>query len=164
MPATVPNSTGIRASRLKAQALVWHNQAILTETEVLLHGRLGELQCLVSEIARFCREHSLGSEVEFELNLVLEELFTNSIRHGGCAGMENAVHVRLQLHENGVHVEYADRGMAFDPLSAPPPDLEMRLEDRNVGGFGIHFVRQIMRDLEYRRQGGWNQITMRRPC
>ena len=131
---------------------------------MVLHGRLGELQCLVAEIARFCREHSLGEEAEFELNLVLEELFTNSIRHGGCAGMENAVHVRLQLHNNGVHVEYSDRGMAFDPLSAPPPDLETRLEERPVGGLGIHLLRQIMREVAYRREGGWNRIAMRRPC
>jgi anti-sigma regulatory factor (Ser/Thr protein kinase) len=77
--------------------------------------------------------------------------------------MENAVHVRLQLHDDGVHVEYSDRGTAFDPLSVPPPDLETRLEDRSLGGLGIHLVRQIMRDLEYRRAGGWNRIAMRRP-
>jgi anti-sigma regulatory factor (Ser/Thr protein kinase) len=148
---------------LKAQAPVWHNQAILTEAEVVLHGHLGELKCLVAETARFCREHSLGDEVEFELNLVLEELFTNSVRHGGCAGVENAVRVRLQLRDDGVHMEYSDRGQAFDPLGAPPPDLEASLEERQTGGLGIHLVRQIVRDLVYRREGDWNRITMRRP-
>lgn len=152
------------ATRLKAYAPVWHNQAILTEAEIVLHGRLGELQCLVAETVRFCREHALGDEVEFELNLVLEELFTNSVRHGGCAGMENAVRVRIELHDDGVHIEYSDRGEAFDPLSAPPPNLETRLEDRQIGGLGIHLIRQIMRDLAYRREGDWNRITMRRPC
>jgi serine/threonine-protein kinase RsbW len=148
---------------LKAHAPVCHNQAILTEAEVVLHGHLGELQCLVAETVRFCREHSLGDEVEFELNLVLEELFTNSIRHGGCVGVENAVRVRLQLHDDGVHIEYSDRGAAFDPLSAPEPDLEGPLEERRAGGLGIHLVRQIVRDLAYRREGDWNRITMRRP-
>jgi anti-sigma regulatory factor (Ser/Thr protein kinase) len=142
---------------------VWHNQAILTDAEVVLHGRLGELGRLAAETARFCREHSLGDDVQFELNLALEELFTNSVRHGGCAGMENAVHVRLQLHDDGVRVEYSDRGMAFDPLSAPPPDLEAPLEERSAGGLGVHLMRQIMRDVEYRREGDWNRITMRRP-
>jgi anti-sigma regulatory factor (Ser/Thr protein kinase) len=124
---------------------------------------LEELECLVAETVRFCREHSLGDEVEFELNLVLEELFTNSVRHGGCAGMENAVRVRLQLQQDGVRVEYSDRGEAFDPLNAPPPDVDSPLEQRQVGGLGIHLVRQIMRDLEYHREGEWNRITMRRP-
>jgi serine/threonine-protein kinase RsbW len=94
---------------------------------------------------------------------VLEELFTNSVRHGGCAGMENAVHIRLQLHDDGVRVEYSDRGAAFDPLSAPAPDLELPLADRPVGGLGIHLLRQIMRELVYRREDGWNRLAMRRP-
>ncbi len=143
---------------------MWHNQAILTETEFVLHGRLGELVRLAAETARFCREHSLGDEVEFDLNLVLEELFTNSVNHGGCAGMENAVQVRLQLLNNAVQAEFADRGRPFDPLTAPEPDLQAGLEERSVGGLGVHLVRQIMRDLEYRRAGGWNRLTMRRPC
>src|SRR5579871_2440302 len=142
---------------------MWHNQAILTEAELVLHGDLGELQCLVAEITRFCRENALGDEVEFELNLVLEELFTNSVRHGGCAGMKNAVRVRLAKHTDGVHVEYFDHGAAFDPLTAPLPAIDRPIEERQVGCLGIHLVRQIMQDLEYHREGEWNRITMRRP-
>src|SRR5262249_39267062 len=110
-----------------------------------------------------CKEQSLDDQAEFELNLVLEELFTNALTHGGCAGMESAVHVRLERRGDGVHVDFRDRGRAFDPLSAPEPDLEASLEDRGVGGLGVHLVRQIMRDLEYRREDGRNRITMRRP-
>jgi len=143
---------------------MWHNQAILTETEFVLQGRLGELERLTAETAKFCREHSLGDEMEFDLNLVLEELFTNSVRHGGCAGMENAVLVRLQLLDHAVLVEFADRGTPFDPLTAPVPNIEATLEERGVGGLGVHLVRQIMRDLEYRRADGWNRLTMQRPC
>ena len=143
---------------------MWHNQAILTDTEFVLHGRLGELKRLAAETAKFCREHSLGDEVEFDLNLVLEELFANAVNHGGCAGMENAVQVRLQLLDDGVYAEYSDRGRPFDPFTAPEPNLDARLDERKVGGLGVHLVRQLMRDLEYRRAGDWNRITMRRPC
>ena len=59
-------------------------------------------------------------------------------------------------------VEFADRGAAFDPLQAAEPDLETDLAHRQAGGLGIHLVRQIMQDLEYRRAGGWNRLTMRR--
>ena len=141
---------------------MWHNQAILNEAEFVLHGRLGELDRLAAETARFCREHSLGDEVEFDVNLALEELFTNSLKYGGCAGMENAVRVRLQLLNRCVRVEFSDRGRAFDPFNAPAPDLQAGLEERSAGGLGVHLVRQIMQDLEYRRAGEWNRITMRR--
>ncbi|HEY2013331.1 MAG TPA: ATP-binding protein [Bryobacteraceae bacterium] len=148
---------------MKPHLAVWHNQAILTETEIVLDGDLGELEHLAAETAKFCREHSLGEEAEFELNLVLEELFVNSVKHGGCVGMENAVKVRMQLLNDGVRVEFSDRGEPFDPLKVPEPDLDAPMEDRRPGGLGVHFVRQIMRDLEYRREGEWNRIRMRRP-
>jgi serine/threonine-protein kinase RsbW/sigma-B regulation protein RsbU (phosphoserine phosphatase) len=85
------------------------------------------------------------------------------VRHGGCAGKENAVRVRLQLQGDGVHVDYSDHGDAFDPLDVQPPELDVPLEERQVGGLGIHLIRQIMQDLEYHREGEWNRITMRRP-
>jgi serine/threonine-protein kinase RsbW len=130
---------------------------------LLLDGKLSELPRLAAETARFCREHALGDEVEFHLNLVLEELFANAIRHGGCEGMRDAARVQLEMLASGVAIEFADRGAPFDPTAAPAPDLHAPLETRQIGGLGIHLVRQIVRDLRYERVDGWNRLTMRRP-
>ena len=130
---------------------------------LLLDGKLTEIPRLTAETARFCRQHSLGEEVEFHLNLVLEELFANAIRHGGCEGMRDAASVQLEMLVNGVAIEFADRGVPFDPTTAPAPELDAPLETRLVGGLGIHLVRQVVRDLRYERVEGWNRLTMRRP-
>jgi len=129
----------------------------------VLNGDLAELQRLSTEVAHFCQEHSLDNDVAFDLNLALEELFTNSVHHGGCEGMADAVHIRLECARDGVRVEFCDRGLAFDPVSAPGPDLESPLETREPGGLGIHLVRKLMSDLRYRRSDEWNRITMRKP-
>ena len=118
---------------------------------------------MTAETAQFCRRHSLPEDVEFDLNLALEELFVNSVRHGGCDGVEGAVEVRFTLTPDGVAVEYADRGTPFDPTQAPAPDITAPLAARPDGGLGIHLIRQVMRDIEYYRVGGWNRIRMRRP-
>jgi anti-sigma regulatory factor (Ser/Thr protein kinase) len=135
---------------------MWHNRAILSDALFVLNGDLKELTRLTSETEAFCRDRSLGPEVEFDLNLALEELFTNALRHGGCEGMQQAMEVRLQAAGDGVRVEFRDRGRPFDPTAAPAPDLSV------IGGLGIHLVRGIMDDLEYQRAGEWNLITMRR--
>ena len=128
-----------------------------------LNGKLSELARLTAETAEFCRRHSLAEDVEFDLNLVLEELFVNSIRHGGCDGVEGAAEIRFSLSAGSVQLEYADRGTPFDPTQAPAPDIAAPLAERPDGGLGIHLVRQMMRDIEYYRVGGWNRIRMRRP-
>jgi len=138
-------------------------KAIAGETEFMLDGDLHELRRLAASVDGFCHERGLADGVAFDLNLALEELFVNAVRHGGCDGMPNAARVRLQLREDGVAVEIADRGAPFDPTAAPAPDLETPLEERPSGGLGIHLVREIMRDVRYTRAGGWNRVTMRRP-
>ena len=131
--------------------------------EFTLNGSLGELDRLTERVGLFCRERSLAPEVDYDLNLVLEELFVNAVRHGGCEGMAEAVHVSLQVNGEDVLMEFADRGTPFDPTAVPAPRLEGPLEDRRGGGLGIHLVRGLTRDFEYRRETGRNVLTMRRP-
>ncbi len=137
--------------------------ASLNHTSFELDGNLGELGRLVQQVDRFCLSAGLDRDAAFELNLVLEELFTNAVRHGGCEGMKPAAYVRLGLLERGgVAVEFRDRGAPFDPTSAAEPDVTAPLSERRPGGLGIHLVRQMMHDLEYCRSGGWNRLAMRR--
>jgi serine/threonine-protein kinase RsbW len=129
---------------------------------LVLNGDLSELERLAEAMARFCRDNSLGADVEFDLNLALEELFANSVKHGGCQGMNDAVEIQLEFAGGSVRVEYADRGVPFDPVLVPPPDLSVPLRDRAAGGLGLHLVKRLMQTFEYRRAVGWNRITMRR--
>ena len=126
-----------------------------------MNGNLGELERLAAGVTEFCAANSLGDEAEFQLNLVLEELFVNSVRHGGCEGVPGAAHVRLRCAPDGVEVEYRDRGRPFDPTAAPQADIHSPLQERRAG-LGIHLVRGIMRDLHYERDGEWNLLSMRR--
>ena len=114
-------------------------------------------------MAQFCAGNFLDREAEFQLNLILEELFVNAVRHGGCEGVPDAARVSLRAEAEGVEVEFRDRGRPFDPTGVPAADLLASLEEREGGGLGIHLVREIMLDLHYQRDGEWNQITMRRP-
>lgn len=135
----------------------------LQTVELTLDGNLRELPRLAGEVGRFCRAEGLSADTEDALNLALEELFANAIEHGGCAGVAGAVAIRLERSEGTVRVEFRDRGVPFDPLSAPVPDFDAPLAERAAGGLGVHFVRQIMRELQYHRCGEWNRLTMELP-
>jgi anti-sigma regulatory factor (Ser/Thr protein kinase) len=148
---------------LKAAPAVWHNQAIPYQVEFSLNGELNELERLSAGVGQFCSGCRLDDGAEFQLNLVLEELFVNSVKHGGCKGMPNCVHVRLRWRADGVEMEYRDRGRRFDPTDTPVVNIHASLAERSEGGLGIHLVRGIMREVRYERDGEWNRITMRRP-
>lgn len=128
--------------------------------EIALDGSVTELERLAAGVAGFCQLYGFDESVEFDLNLVLEELFTNTVRHGGLRDQPNAARIRMRAAGQDVEVEYRDRGVAFNPLEAPEPDIHAPLSERRPGGLGIHLVRQIMQDVRYRRADGENELTM----
>jgi serine/threonine-protein kinase RsbW len=134
---------------------------LLDEAQLSLDGDLREIETLAVWLRRFSQSHELDEDADLRLNLVLEELFTNAVRHGGCQGMAAAASIRLRIEGRELLVEYADRGQPFDPADAPTPDLGAPLEQRSAGGLGVHFVKQMARRIEYHRVDGWNRITLR---
>jgi len=102
-----------------------------------------------------------GEEVGFDLALILDEAFTNVVEHG-YGGASGPVAVCVTLLDGQVVLRLVDAAPAFDPLAAPPPDLAEALEDRPVGGLGVHLIRELTDRAEYVRRDGQNILTLRR--
>jgi len=126
-----------------------------------LRNDVAELERLFAAVADFCHAHALPAGLLFNLNLVLEEVVVN-VMHYAFAPADAAsqrIHVRLALAGGRVEAEVRDAGRAFDPLSAPPPDLDLDLEARAVGGLGVHFLRTLMDEVRYVRRDGENRLS-----
>lgn len=91
------------------------------------------------------------------LILVLEELFTNSIRHGYGTECERPVRLSLQRDGRAVLVSYEDEAPPFDPLAR---DLTVPAA-ANAGGLGLWLVRHYAQDCRYRRENDRNHISFR---
>jgi serine/threonine-protein kinase RsbW len=120
-----------------------------------------EISRLAELAERFGQTHQLGDDEVMSINLVLDEVVTNVIDYG-FEGVDGAPEIRLTMTIEGdqLTITVEDNGRAFDPLQAAAPDLESPLEDRPVGGLGIHIVRSVMNTVEYDRRGGRNILTM----
>ena len=96
----------------------------------------------------------------FRMNLVLEEMTLNVMTHGRSAGASE-LEVVVICEADTVTIEIVDDGPRFDPLQdAPLPDPEAPLEDRPVGGLGVHLVRTMMDEITYRYEDGRNRLQM----
>ena len=65
-----------------------------------------------------------------------------------------------ELQAGTLSLTFADRGLPYDPLSAPPPDLTRPLAERAPGGLGLFIVRKTMDAVAYRRDGDRNLLTL----
>jgi anti-sigma regulatory factor (Ser/Thr protein kinase) len=120
-----------------------------------------EIARLAGLAERFGQEQHLTDEEVMAINLVLDEVVTNVIDYAfeGFAGQPE-IRLTMTLEGDQLTIRVEDNGRAFDPLQAAPPDLDLPLEDRPVGGLGIHIVRSVMNTVEYDRRGGRNLLTM----
>ena len=97
----------------------------------------------------------------FRMNLVLEETALNVMTHGRDAGATE-LEIIVACEGKGVTIQIVDDGPRFDPLEdAPPSDPDAPLEERPVGGLGIHLVRTMMDEITYRYEDGRNRLQMR---
>ncbi len=95
-------------------------------------------------------------------DLCLEEHLTNVIEYGLDDDGKHEIGVRFALDQNSFVVEVKDDGKAFDPLKSPEVNTAIPLEEKPVGGLGIHLMRRFMDELAYRRESGRNVLTMRK--
>jgi anti-sigma regulatory factor (Ser/Thr protein kinase) len=130
-----------------------------TQISVELRSEIEELSRLAGVVAEFARTGGLPADAAQALHLALEEVVTNVIRHA-YRERAGAVRVRLAARSGEVVAEIEDDGPAFDPLARPAPDLDLPLEERPIGGLGIHLVRNLMDAVAYRRCGVCNLLTL----
>jgi anti-sigma regulatory factor (Ser/Thr protein kinase) len=101
---------------------------------------------------------SWPADLSFWVNLVLEEMTVNVVNYGGEV---SEIEVSLASDSESITIEITDDGAPFDPLTeAPEPDIEAKMEDRRIGGLGVHIVRTVMDELHYRREEGKNHLVM----
>jgi len=97
------------------------------------------------------------------LNLVLlaiEELVTNCIKYGYDDGGEHTITVVLSIDGESLAVNVIDDGHPFDPVTAPGPDVYLPVEDRSIGGLGLHLLRHLADHMTYERRDGTNRLTL----
>ncbi len=103
----------------------------------------------------------LGEDVRFAVALALEEVVVNVQRYAWDDGAEHQLEVRLRGEAGrSIEIEVRDDGRAFDPLSVAAPDLDAPIDERQVGGLGVHLVRKLMDDVRYRREDGQNVLYL----
>jgi anti-sigma regulatory factor (Ser/Thr protein kinase) len=129
---------------------------------LVIDSQLSEIRRATELVDEFKACHGLADNDANAIHIVLDEVLSNSIRHGLAGAPSHAIVVTLELSGAEIRVEVEDDGVAYDPTQAPAPVLAGTLAERNEGGLGVTFVRQLTDSIEYRRIDGRNRLVLRR--
>lgn len=121
---------------------------------------LPNLPLFLSFVEVICGSAGLAAEQCRDVKLAVEEACSNVITHGYAGRAPGTITLRGHREGDRLIVVVADCGRPFHPDEAPPPDLGSGWEERQVGGLGWHFIRQIADELAYESKGGENRLTL----
>jgi anti-sigma regulatory factor (Ser/Thr protein kinase) len=125
-----------------------------------LKNALSELDTLYRKLEYFGKTIGLSKRCLFQVNLALDELFTNIVSYGFEKKGSYWIDIVLTHQDGTILIRVEDNGAPFDPVSKEMPEPENTLEKCRVGGLGLHIVKKMMDDIVYQRTEGKNVITM----
>ena len=115
---------------------------------------------MLRAVENFCRGIGASPSDTHALLLSIEEIITNVLRHG-YQGTPHPVALTLEaVPPDRVRAVVVDRAPAYDPLARPEVDTNLPLEDRPIGGLGVHLVKCLMSETRYERRDGQNILSM----
>lgn len=124
-------------------------------------ARLDQLRPMQAFLEAFCAETALPRPDCLRLNLVLEELFTNTVKHGHRGDCDAPVWIGLSRNGDAVQVVYEDKAPPFNPYAHLPEDApDTTLELRKVGGLGVLLTKQLAASRDYTYLFGRNRIRL----
>jgi anti-sigma regulatory factor (Ser/Thr protein kinase) len=122
---------------------------------------LSELNTLLDQLQLLEQEWSLPKKILMEINLVLDELITNTIEYSDC-GKNNPIEITLTKTGRKITIKIIDEGLPFDPTLCKLPDTKLPLDQRRCGGLGILLVRQFCEYWNYSRLNNKNILTLQK--
>jgi len=130
-------------------------QRTLTLTNDL--KRVPRLNEFIDEV---CEANGFDMATAMQLNLAIEEAVVNVMNYAYPANVQG--NITIEAKSNGKEMKFiiSDTGKTFDPTARPEVDTTLGAEEREIGGLGIHLMRQIMDNINYERIDGHNVLTL----
>lgn len=126
----------------------------------VIENQIEELGNLAAGIEKLAADWELSPELAMNLNLVVEEAFSNIVFYAFNDKGKHEINISISLNNSTLKIELTDDGIPFNPLSHKPPDTNLPADERPIGGLGIFLISQIMDEMNYTRKGNRNILTL----
>lgn len=140
-----------------------NDPSIRTAVYIARFESLSDVRDFAAQAATDC---GLSESAVYSVQMAVDEAFTNIIEHAFGGECQEEIECTCQIEKSGLKIILRDCGKPFNPLAVPEPDLTAEIEERQVGGLGLFFMRQLMDEVHFiflpgeNDQNGCNVLTM----
>lgn len=126
-----------------------------------LDATIENVETITGLIDEKLEEAGASMKAEMQINIVIDEIFSNIAKYGYASGKGDAT-VTLDILQDPLRAEitFINSGEPYDPLAQEDPDIHAALDDRPMGGLGILILKKTMDDVSYEFKDKQNILTV----
>lgn len=105
---------------------------------------------------KFLTEENCGPKLAQQMLIALDEIYSNIVKYSHATDIE----LTCSAADDMVYLTFSDNGVPYNPIEAEQPDITLPVQERPIGGLGIHMVRKMMDYLDYKYENDRNVFTI----
>jgi sigma-B regulation protein RsbU (phosphoserine phosphatase) len=122
---------------------------------------VASLAVSLNEVENYLTENGVGLGFVSKVQIALDEVISNIIKYSTSEESDKIISLEVSLSNSSINLRVKDSGVAFNPIEKETPNTDLGIEDRKVGGLGIHITKNIMSDIQYDRVNDENILTLK---
>jgi len=136
------------------------SQGVNVELVMSIPNELGEITKVINAFKAWGEKGDVPKSVVSSICVVLDELLNNIISYAYGDEQHKTIELTFERIDAGVVITVIDEGVPFNPFTTPPPDTTTGIEQRDLGGLGIHLVKEMMDEVSYQRRVHQNVVKI----
>jgi sigma-B regulation protein RsbU (phosphoserine phosphatase) len=151
-----------RFDDITALCLDYSNKNIFMKDEasITIKNSIDQLQSVMDCFEEFAGKNALSMKITMQLNIAIDEFISNTIKYAFSENSMHEITVEFTIENNNLKLTIEDDGIEFDPFGRNPPDTTLGIQEREIGGLGIHITKELMDEYSYTRVNGINTILL----
>lgn len=129
---------------------------------IRIKNDLSELEKIVQQFDDFSIQNRLPVKIKNAVDLVIDEIINNIITYGYDDEEEHYIDIRIFIKDDMLNLHIEDDARKFNPLNETESDTESSIEKREIGGLGLHFLKNMMDEAIYKYINKKNNLIMRK--
>jgi len=145
---------------LSLQYLDDKQSGMSNSVSISIKNQIDQMPSVIETFEAFGEKNELSFGVIQKFNIALDELLNNIISYGFKDNLEHRIDVDMELRNERLIITLKDDGVPFNPFRNDPPDTMLSIDERNIRGLGIHIVKNLVDEYDYKRNTDLNIITL----
>jgi len=143
------SSSEVMQSETRAELTFNNSSSSQNSRRKTYPARFIELDQVRGFVGKAAHDCGLKASAVYQVQLAVDEAFTNIIEHAYGGESNEEIDVTCVISGSGLTITLRDCGKTFCPEDVHDPDVEAELNDRQVGGLGLYFIRRLMDEVEF---------------